>query len=212
MTCDVLQSRHGWGRHAITITPAHLKEYLHILFFKSQLFVLGMNCVKVSIALLLMRLATLGKYRKFLWGTIGEFLWVDIIRGSEESTYSAIFIVFLNCFTIACLCTLIFNCNPIAGAWDPEVRAKGYCYSKANFRNIGLFNTVINVTTDVMFATIPIPLIWQLQLNLRARISLIFILSLGFFASAAAIVMGVKQAQYLTLEDPTFWEEITTWG
>lgn len=116
------------------------------------------------------------------------------------------------CFTLACLGTLIFNCNPISGAWNPAVRAKGYCYSQATFRNIGLFNTVVNVTTDVMYATIPIPLIWQLRANIRTRVSLVLILSLGYFACAAGIVKGVKQANFLSIKDSTFWEEINTWG
>lgn len=73
MICNILQSQHGWGRHLTTIAPADFIEYRHISFFKSQLFVIGTNCVKVSIALLLMRVATLNKYKKFLWGTIGMF-------------------------------------------------------------------------------------------------------------------------------------------
>lgn len=116
------------------------------------------------------------------------------------------------CFTIACLGTLIFNCNPIAGAWDPVIRKNGHCYSQENFKNIGLFNTIVNVTTDVMYATIPIPLIWQLQTTMRTRISLVLILSLGYFACAAGIVKGVKQANFMKIQDATFWEEITTWG
>lgn len=171
MICNILQSRNGWGRHLNTITPAHYKEYLHISFFNLQLFVLGTNSVKVSIALLLMRLATLSKYRKFLWGTI----------------------VFMVCFTIACLGTLTFNCSPIAGAWDPVVKAKGYCYSMATFRNIGLFNTVVNV-------------------NLRTRTSLVLTLGLGYFACVAGIVKAVEQAKFLTIKDSTFWEKINIWG
>ena len=84
MICNILQARHGWGRHLDTITPEDYKDYRHISFFKSQLFVVGTNSVKVSIALLLMRLATLGKYKKFLWGTISEFLRVDNTRGLKR--------------------------------------------------------------------------------------------------------------------------------
>jgi len=37
----------------------------------------------------------------------------------------------------------------------------------------------INMATDFIFAIIPIPLIWNLQLNIRAKAVLIAILSLG---------------------------------
>lgn len=39
---------------------------------------------------------------------------------------------------------------------------------------------VVNILTDVLFATMPIPLVWQLQLNTRTKLSLITILSLGY--------------------------------
>jgi hypothetical protein len=38
----------------------------------------------------------------------------------------------------------------------------------------------INAFTDVLFAVIPIPMIWTLKINFRTKISLIGILSLGF--------------------------------
>lgn len=43
-------------------------------------------------------------------------------------------------------------------------------------------------------------MIWKLQLNTRTKISLICVLSLGYFASAAAIVKAVQQ--FHVLEDP----------
>lgn len=108
-------------------------------------------------------------------------------------------------FTIACLGTLIFNCSPISGAWDPAVRAAGKCYSMATFRNIGLFNTCVNVITDILFATLPLPLIWKLQTNRRTRVSLGVILSLGYFACAAGLVKGVKQANFLKIKDASLY-------
>lgn len=46
---------------------------------------------------------------------------------------------------------------------------------------------VINCLTDFLLALLPVPLIWQLKLNVRTRISLIAILSLGVFAGAAGV-------------------------
>lgn len=39
---------------------------------------------------------------------------------------------------------------------------------------------VVNIVTDVTFAALPIPIVWNLQINGRTRASLITILSLGF--------------------------------
>jgi hypothetical protein len=49
----------------------------------------------------------------------------------------------------------------------------------------------VNCTTDFLLAFLPIPLIWQLKLNLRTRISLIAILSLGVFAGVAGIIRAM---------------------
>jgi hypothetical protein len=47
---------------------------------------------------------------------------------------------------------------------------------------------VVNCSTDFLLALLPAPLIWTLTLNLRTRISLILILSLGVFAGIAGII------------------------
>lgn len=59
---------------------------------------------------------------------------------------------------------------------------------------------VFNIVTDILFATLPIPLVWKLKINIRTKISLIVILSLGWFACGAAIVKAAQQ--YTVLDDP----------
>ncbi len=41
--------------------------------------------------------------------------------------------------------------------------------------------TACNIFTDITFATLPIPLIWSLQLQRRVRLYLIVILSGGYW-------------------------------
>jgi hypothetical protein len=41
-------------------------------------------------------------------------------------------------------------------------------------------NSAINIFTDFVFATLPIPVIWPLQINMRTKITLLCILSLGY--------------------------------
>ncbi|KAI5776376.1 phosphatidylserine decarboxylase [Geopyxis carbonaria] len=190
MGCFIGKGYVGMGKHIEVVSPPDLVKFMHITFFQSQSFVLAICFIKVSVAFLLMRLAALTKYKRFLWGIIA----------------------FMIAFTLACEGTLIFNCWPIAGAWDPAVALKGHCYSLKTFGQIGMFNTCINVITDVLFATLPVPLIWALKMNRRAKVSLIMILGMGYFAVAAGLVKGIKQANFLDIKDPTYWEEIQVWG
>lgn len=39
---------------------------------------------------------------------------------------------------------------------------------------------VVNILTDVLFASLPIPMVWNLQVNMRTKITLLAILSLGY--------------------------------
>lgn len=93
----------------------------------------------------------------------------------------------------------IFQCIPIKAAWDFMLRLdpSTKCYSLSVFRSIGLFNggmsplktthgkvtyrpIAINIFTDFIFATLPIPIILPLKIDMRSKISLVCILSLGY--------------------------------
>lgn len=60
----------------------------------------------------------------------------------------------------------------------------------------------INIATDLLFAILPIPMVWKLQVNIRTKIGLVSILSLGFFAAATAIYK--TPMQYHFFEQPDF--------
>src|SRR5690242_15846950 len=62
-----------------------------------------------------------------------------------------------------------------------------------------------------MVALLPIPLIWQLQLNIRSKISLMFVLSLGVFAAIAAIVKSQIQKTIFKDPDPFVHDRFTIW-
>jgi hypothetical protein len=57
----------------------------------------------------------------------------------------------------------------------------------------------------------PVPLVWQLQLNLRAKISLMFVLTLGIFAAISAIVKAEIQKTFFQDSDPYVEDRFTLW-
>lgn len=74
--------------------------------------------------------------------------------------------------------TFFFYCQPLEGYWDKSLKPK--CYPITLFIKFGLINTAFNIFTDVCFATLPVNIIWTLQMKLRTRIYLIIVLSLGY--------------------------------
>jgi hypothetical protein len=62
-----------------------------------------------------------------------------------------------------------------------------------------------------MLALLPVPLIWKLQMKLRARISLLLILSLGIFAAATGIIRQLTPPGY-KLAEPWIHDSYTIWN
>ncbi|KAF2828696.1 hypothetical protein CC86DRAFT_404593 [Ophiobolus disseminans] len=204
-TCYIVEISCGVGKYTAVIraNPETYRTLLKARLIHQITVMTGISLVKISISFLLLRLAARKTYKWFLWGMIG----------------------FMGAFTLTCLGTLvsrddnpaIFQCIPVAATWDMRLRAPPFgtgnakCFSGPTFSRIGLMNAVVNITTDFMLAIVPIPLIWKLQLNIQARISLVAILSLGFFAAIAGIIKQTNATQFRDPE-PYVKDAYTIWN
>lgn len=65
-------------------------------------------------------------------------------------------------------------------------------------------NTSFNMFTDVLLATLPVHIIWTLQINQRQKISLIGVLSLGYAAVGLGVVKAIKQVELPKDKDATW--------
>lgn len=199
--CFKLECDYGLGKHFFVLLsdPVMYMHFAKILYIHSILVMVGISLVKISIAFFLLRLTGIASktpYSRFLYGVVG----------------------FIILMTLGCAASLIFQCLPFEAIWNIALRppplgtGTAKCYSNTVFRNLGLMNSSFNIVTDVLFATIPIPLIWQLQLNVRTKISLIAVLSLGWFACAAAIIKAVLQWNVLNELDWTVHDSFNIWN
>ena len=75
----------------------------------------------------------------------------------------------------------------MAFAWDSTVEG-GQCIPPGNLKFAAFFNSSVAVLTDVTFALLPIPMLWNVQMNWRVKTAVAAILSLGVFAAVSAIV------------------------
>jgi hypothetical protein len=183
----------GLGRHTSLVSDADAEKFNHWRFFHSIIIMVGISLVKISIACFLRRFVPNKNYQRFLIGAI----------------------VFLVAFTLSCAGTLIFNCGAeVSANWNFALRTDGKakCFTNNTFTNIGVFNSSINIATDVVFALLPVPIVWNLETNLRTRITLVIILSLGLFACVASIVKTVYQARVFASPDWTFHDSFFMWN
>ena len=113
-----------------------------------------MAFVKVSIALLILRIVVARRY-----------------------TYMIIIsMVLVALWSLAELLFVIFQCRPVQFQWDTTIEG-GIC--TGSFVSAALAFSVMSIVSDWFYALLPIPVIWPLKINLQSKISIGLILSLG---------------------------------
>ncbi|BCR92973.1 uncharacterized protein AKAW2_10019S [Aspergillus luchuensis] len=174
LVCFVLEAQHGVGRFSKDITDEDEQVLSKLVYYHSIIVMVGLSLVKISLAVFLRRFSST-LLSKALVGSI----------------------IFLVAFTIACGLTLILQCIPVAAAWETSLRPHARCFDNDTYTAIGLWNSITNLVTDIIFATLPIPLFIGIQVNWRTKFSLIGVLSLGYLACVAGIVKIISQVKVL---------------
>ncbi|KAK3938962.1 hypothetical protein QBC46DRAFT_155181 [Diplogelasinospora grovesii] len=156
----------GAGRHYQYIVPAsNIVAGLHLNFVTQPLCLIALLLAKVSVGFFLLRMAPSPRFRYFIIGTI----------------------VFTVLSATGNILTVFFQCRPLAFTWDASIPG-GQCIPAANLKFAAFFNSSVSVFTDFLFALLPVPMLWNVQLNWKVKSAVAGILSLGVFAAVAAIV------------------------
>lgn len=67
--------------------------------------------------------------------------------------------------------------SQVARAWDSSI--SGTCVDREIVaRGVYVYSSV-NIVLDWLYAILPMPLLWNLQMNTRVKLSVMFVLSLG---------------------------------
>ncbi|KAB8275318.1 hypothetical protein BDV30DRAFT_236687 [Aspergillus minisclerotigenes] len=107
--------------------------------------------------------------------------------------------------------TFFLHCKPMQAHWDKGIE-DAKCYSVHLFVVFALINTSFNIFTDILFATIPIPIVWHLRMKRRVRMYLIGVFSLGYFTVGLGIIKAVAQLAYSNETDIFFNDSILFWA
>ncbi|KAI0970427.1 hypothetical protein F4678DRAFT_436795 [Xylaria arbuscula] len=180
-TLIALQTRYGLGKHLRDIPPDTDFTTSNILFYAHQpIYYISVSLTKVSIILFYFRLLPQKSYRVFLW-----FMMVFVILTGVS-------------FTIAG----IFQCSPIASAWNANIH--GTCFNQA-----ALFyaNGGFNIAQDSILYVLPTPILWKMNLPLKQRIALIGVFIVGGLTIVAGIVRIPSLKEAIMSTDPT-WDHV----
>ncbi|RYP48653.1 hypothetical protein DL768_005497 [Monosporascus sp. mg162] len=101
-------------------------------------------------------------------------------------TQYAIMVMFTTMNLIAGL-YIIFQCSPVSAAWDTQVIENGgKCNDAHILADIYYATTAVNIVTDWVTAFMPIPILWNVQMNRNSKASVAFILGLDTVGLTAA--------------------------
>ncbi|KAI1171051.1 hypothetical protein F4777DRAFT_73350 [Nemania sp. FL0916] len=184
----IYESQHGLGVHKAFVSADDLWKFGAASFSQTIINLLGLGLLKISLGLSLLRLSRGRVYKWIIWGSIA----------------------FVTVYTIFAFLTLFLYCKPLSGFWDIMGGAK--CYSIDLFINFGLVNTAFSIFTDILLASLPIPIIWQLQLKTKIRVYLIIMLALGWGAVAIGVVKAINQIKFDPFGDSTYDISVPTWA
>jgi hypothetical protein len=140
-----------------------------------------MCATKTSIALMLLRLETAKSMRRFLYLNIA----LQFVLGLYNTLAQ------------------VLQCIPLHAAWDLLGVVPAKCWSKEAIRINSICVSSIHVTTDFIFALLPISFLRKVQRPLRERVIIGMLMALGMFAGAASIIKLVAASRFGRTDDQT---------
>ncbi|KAK4040117.1 hypothetical protein C8A01DRAFT_46514 [Parachaetomium inaequale] len=152
------------------ISPEHSTEAGKNSWLAISVWGLSMTCIKVSIALTLLRIQ--GKergWRIFLYTIMA----VQAVYGIGNTLFN-----------------LAIACQPLEAAWNPYLPG-GHCVSFEAMRAVSNLGSSINITTDVLLSLAPATFLRKLNRPLRERVFVCVLMGMGLFASVFSIIKTV---------------------
>ncbi|KAF9872490.1 integral membrane protein [Colletotrichum karsti] len=168
----------GFGMHYWNVEPSAGEKLIKLFYVAQQIYILIQVFAKISILLFFSRIFP----AKWFQLTVRYF------------------IIFLFSHGFIFLLLIIFQCTPISSIWDRSNSVRKCMDVTA----IGYAGAVFSIVEDLVILILPIPELYKLQLNIRKKIALGLMFSLGSFACITTMV----RLKYLVTFSSTF---DTTW-
>ena len=151
----IVQVHYGFGRHKVDLTQWQYIEFMKYSYgewiqaFQTLMF------TKISICFFLLRIPV----EKHL---------IRPIQGA---------IIALIVSNIVLTLLWIFQCNPIASAWNKQT--PGSYFSNGQLQRIIISQALISIISDFMLALFPIVLLWKVQIAPRIKAGMCTLMALG---------------------------------
>ncbi|OAA58440.1 hypothetical protein SPI_06513 [Niveomyces insectorum RCEF 264] len=183
---SIAATKYGFGKHLDTVPEADLVTFAKLIMICSTMYSWGVTTAKASFAVLYLR----------------------ILQGRKLAILNKIIIVFLLGQALEETMVVVFQCRPIAKAWDSSL--EGHCYKLVP---MWWCTFVFNLSTDLTLFIQPIPSMWRLHLPVAKRIGIIVMLSLGLLVCIISVIRIVYTTQIgpdstYELAEPMIWSMV----
>lgn len=156
----------GTGRHLNQLTPEQIYIGLKAWYISEILYAPVSAMVRTSVALFLMRVSVSPRFR-----------WIIIVNLAIVWTMSIIFMF-----------VVTFQCDPPSYFYGQALGLEGHCLPITVVPNITIAHSVIGGLCDLIFASLPVPMLWNVQINKRTKIIIALLLGMGAVGGVALMV------------------------
>ncbi|RDL42465.1 Uncharacterized protein BP5553_02444 [Venustampulla echinocandica] len=157
---------HGTGQHADDIPRGELPQGLKWWWACEPVYILTCMALKFSIGIFLLRIAVARTHKVIIWAVI-----------IVTEVYSAFFFFLF-----------ILQCRPSSYFWTQYTGGKGTCINPKVIVDSFYAYSAISCAADWTLGIIPVFMVWNLQMNIRTKLSVAAILAVGAIASSATII------------------------
>ncbi|RAH48652.1 uncharacterized protein BO95DRAFT_356498 [Aspergillus brunneoviolaceus CBS 621.78] len=175
---------YGMGRHADALPTENVIKISKLLVVYECVYCTTVGIIKVSILLMYARIFPTRNFRI-----------ASLVLGSIAV-----------CWVMAIICVSVFQCAPIAKAWDQ--RLPGSCI---NLKGSFIGNAVPNIVTDVAILSLPVRVVWGLHASLTHRLSVIAVFLLGSFVVFTSAYRFSTLFQFEPADTPWTLATANTW-
>ncbi|KAI5918372.1 hypothetical protein F4810DRAFT_715547 [Camillea tinctor] len=177
--------RYGYGHHASTLPPGDVYQSLKFFYLCQITYKSSINLTKASILLLYLRIFTGVRWFKLACA----FVLISVVT-----------------YCIASVTATIFQCTPITGAFDKTI--EHHCIDNAHF---WFANAGFSISTDIVILTLPMPLVYSLQIPRIQKIALIVVFTLGVFVVITSCLRVTTIDVQARSPDPLYDVASTMW-
>ncbi|KAF2709866.1 hypothetical protein K504DRAFT_429933 [Pleomassaria siparia CBS 279.74] len=177
---EFFMSADGFGKDIWNIPPENVYRIVRFTWITEVFYFMAVAFTKIS----------------FL------FFCLRIFPRKELRTTIFTLVAICTAYGIAFVVTCLFNCTPIPYIWESwDGEHTGKCIKLNIFAWV---HAVMNIVLDVIIISVPIPELWGLSLNIKKKIHIMMMFSIGLFTTIISIVRLQSLVQFSSSTNPTY--------